>query len=96
MRFSWDDRKNSANFKKHGITFSEAGKVFSGPVYTYPDDRNDYAEPRRIAVGLMDVRLVTVVFVERGEELIRIISARKANNLERRLYEQNVGYGLRR
>ncbi|CAN7716826.1 BrnT family toxin [Pseudoduganella sp. LjRoot289] len=93
MRFSWDDKKNLANINKHGIAFMEAGKVFNGPVYTYPDEKQDYAEPRRIAIGLMDTRLVTVVFVERGDELVRIISARRANTLERRPYEQNVGCG---
>lgn len=94
MRFSWDDKKNLANINKHGIAFNEAGKIFSGPVYSYPDDKQNYGESRRIAIGLMDSRLVTVVFVERGEDLVRIISARKANYQERRLYEQNVGCGM--
>lgn len=90
MRYDWDTRKNVANIRKHGVDFAKAGQIFDGPIYTYLDSRRDYGELRRIGIGWMGQRLITVVFVEHGDDLIRIISARKSTRREERLYEQNV------
>ena len=48
-----------------------------------------------MAIGWMDARLITVGFVQRGVETIRIISARLASRSDEHIYEQNVGFGLR-
>ena len=52
------------------------------------DERNDYGEDRYIGIGLLDGRVVVVVYTEPDEETVRIISLRKALSYERRCYEQ--------
>lgn len=52
------------------------------------DDREDYGEDRWIGIGLMDKRVVVIVFTEPGTDTIRVISFRKATTDERRHYEQ--------
>lgn len=81
MNFSWDDGKRSKNLTKHGLDFADV-KRFGWEVATYGiDDRNDYGETREIAVGLLDGRLVVIIF-ERRDASVRIISMRKANRRE--------------
>ena len=86
MEFEWDDAKDQANIRKHGISFAEAQHVFDGPVLTRIDDRADYGEVREISLGLLspDAPLM-VVHTARGEK-IRLISARKASRRERVIY----------
>ena len=95
MEFEWDEDKNSTNIRKHGVNFSEARLVFNDlNCLFFEDNRFDYWEIRYIAIGgfysefLNKNILVTVVYTERDEELIRIISARKSNKREKRIYEQ--------
>ncbi len=90
MRFEWDDSKNAANVRKHGIDFVDAVDLFNHPMLTAMDDRYAYNEDRWIAVGLMRQMIGVVVFTERRGDVIRIISARKATRREVRLYEQNI------
>jgi len=78
MQFQWDPRKNESNITKHGIDFAEAPRLFSAPVQTVPDARQDYGEDRWIGLGMLDSRVVAVVFTEPDEETIRIISLRRA------------------
>ncbi|HJV02284.1 MAG TPA: BrnT family toxin [Burkholderiaceae bacterium] len=91
MLFDWDEGKKRSNIAKHGIDFARAIQIFERPMYVFPDMRFDYGEDRSIGIGWMDACLITVVFVESSEELIRIISARKATRLEEKLYEQYIG-----
>ena len=88
MRFEWDKRKELANIKKHGISFTEAARIFQLPVLTYFDTRCDADEDRFVAIGWLDQRLIAVVFVERGNELVRLISARRVTRSEARKYER--------
>jgi hypothetical protein len=81
--FEWDDRKSDLNFAKHGIDFEDAIQVFYGPIILHPSDRNN--EERWIAIGFLEERLVTVVFTRR-QDVIRIISARRARKNEERAY----------
>lgn len=82
--FEWDSEKESVNRLKHGMSFGLARRVFLDPNrVTRRDDRHDYGEDRFITTGDIDGRLVVVVFTVRGE-VIRIISARRANPRERR------------
>jgi uncharacterized DUF497 family protein len=46
MRFEWDDKKNRANIRKHGLNFVEAAEMFHGPLLVRPDTRDDYGEKR--------------------------------------------------
>lgn len=88
MKFIWDRRKNEANIKKHELDFADAYKVFESPMLVGVDDREDYGEDRWIGVGLMENRVVVIVFTEPDEDTIRIISFRKATTEERNNYEQ--------
>jgi hypothetical protein len=86
MDFEWDEEKDRPNRKKHGIGFDEARHIFDGPILTRIDDREDYGELREISLGLLspDAPLM-VVHTARGEKT-RLISARRANRRERKIY----------
>jgi len=87
--FEWDDAKAEANLRKHKISFRAASRVFDDPLVLIEQElSDDYGEDRFVAVGRVEGLLITVVFTERGEG-VRIISARKANNDERRAYDQS-------
>ncbi len=86
MNFEWDRDKSEANLKKHGISFDEAKHIFDGPTLSRSDDRQDTGENRDISLGALSPDAVlAVVHAERGDK-IRLISARKANRHERKLY----------
>lgn len=87
--FEWDDAKAEANLRKHNISFRAASRVFDDPLALIEQDLSeDYGEDRFLATGRVAGLLITVAFTERGD-CIRIISARKANNDERRAYDQS-------
>ncbi len=93
MRFEWDETKNEINQTRHqGLSFEIAARVFRDPNFILVTDRIDEetGEQRFNAIGLIEATFLIVAHVYRetinGEEIIRIISARKANELERRLY----------
>ena len=88
MKFIWDRRKNETNVKKHELDFADAYKVFESPMLVDLDKREEYGEDRWIGVGLMENRVVVLVFTEPDEDTIRIISFRKATTDEREHYEQ--------
>lgn len=89
MQFEWDESKNQINIEKHGLSFEIAKILFEDELIVIPDLRNDYNEPRFIGYGKIDNRLVVVVFTERLPDIIRIISFRKANNREQKIYAKN-------
>ena len=91
IRFDWDKEKNSANQKKHGISFEEAQSVFvdeNALMIHDPDHSGD--EDRFILLGLSSaLRLLVVSHTYReGDDIIRLISARKATSLERAQYDR--------
>ena len=88
MKFEWDEQKNQDNIKKHALDFADAHKVFEYPLLANLDDRKDYGEERWIGIGLMDMRVVVIVFTEPDANTIRIISFRKATRNERKQYER--------
>jgi uncharacterized protein len=88
MNFEWDEQKNELNIDKHGFDFADAFRVFDLPMAVDLDERRDYGENRWIGTGLLDGRVVIVVFTEPDQETTRIISLRKALSHERRQYEQ--------
>ncbi|MGQ9554324.1 MAG: BrnT family toxin [Anaerolineae bacterium] len=94
MRFEWDDDKNRINISKHGFDFADARLIFAFPMLIGLDDREEYGEDRWIGIGLLRGRVVVVVFTERGEDTIRIISLRKALKHERIRYEQAIANRL--
>ena len=88
MRFIWDERKASANLKKHGVSFDEAASAFDDPLGAYyPDSLH---EDRFILIGYSrQHRLLYVVHAEVTADAIRIISARKATKHEQTRYEND-------
>ena len=92
MRFEWDERKNRLNRKKHGILFEIASEVFADPFCLRIYDRTIAGEERFWTIGRLENLVILVVVHssrdEQGEEIIRIISARKATPKERRFYEE--------
>jgi len=93
VRVEWDERKNSTNHRKHGVRFELAQEVFDDPLALSKLDRVEAGEERWHTLGMVeDVVLLLVTHTVRddhGEEIIRIISARKATAHERRHYEQD-------
>lgn len=85
MKFEWDENKNQQNKLKHAISFEQACHVFTDPMYLemYDFEHSDI-EDRYIAIGMVN-DVLFVVFTER-KDCIRIISARLATNIERRIY----------
>lgn len=90
VKFEWDEKKSKANIKKHGIDFADVPSLFDHPMLINLDTRGDYGEDRWTGVGLLKNRVAVVVFTEREDETIRIISARKANQYEREGYEKEI------
>ncbi|NEQ71446.1 MAG: BrnT family toxin [Symploca sp. SIO1B1] len=88
MKFKWDERKNQSNLAKHGFNFTDAFRIFNFPMVVELDERDDYGEDRWIGIGLLDGRVVVVVYTEPNQETIRVISLRKALSYERRRYEE--------
>ena len=91
MRFQWDDEKAQANLEKHGVSFGEATEVFYNPnAVQADDDEHSSTEDRFVIIGYSTRQLLFIVFVERLEDVIRIISARKPTPKERDLYEEGT------
>lgn len=88
MKFEWDDSKNKSNLAKHGFDFADAFRIFNLPMVVELDERDDYGEDRCIGIGLLEGRVVVVVYTEPDQETVRIISLRKSLSYERRCYEQ--------
>jgi uncharacterized DUF497 family protein len=94
MRFEWDLMKARTNQRKHGITFEEAVNVFDDPYALFEQDRTDdeTGELRWQAIGLIEgmvLLLVAHTVQEEGQdEVIRLVSARRATRKERNRYEQ--------
>ena len=93
--FSWDDAKNDSNLLKHGVSFAAAQLVFDDPLHVTRHDRVENGEQRWQTVGVAGgVALLLVAHTWRdadsGREQIRIISARRATKLERKVYEQGT------
>lgn len=90
MIYEWDDDKASRNVTKHGVPFEYAVRVFLDPHRMDSEDtRRDYREERRVVLGEIEGRLFTVAYTPRGPG-IRLISARKANEREKRNYDDTL------
>jgi uncharacterized DUF497 family protein len=87
VNFEWDDAKAVANLRKHGVSFDEASEVFYDPnAFEDYDPEHSGEEPRFFIIGLSSRRLLYVVYAERAGNVVRIISARKADKRERKIY----------
>jgi uncharacterized protein len=92
VRFSWDERKNRVNQRKHSVSFETATLVFADPYHISRIEREVQGAMRWQTIGLVNGIHVTLVAhtseFHNEEEHIRIISARKATPQERYIYAQ--------
>lgn len=89
MQIEFDSTKRDKTLAERGLDFVRAEEVFSGLHFTGQDTRQDYDEDRFITVGLLDARLVVLIWTPRGE-VRRIISMRKANDREKTFYARHL------
>jgi uncharacterized protein len=88
MEFEWEPRKAAENFRKHGVSFDEAAVAFFDEnAIEFFDDEHSEDEARFQLVGTSSIRLLFVGYTVRGE-VIRIITARKANARQVRYYNE--------
>ncbi len=85
MRIEFDSIKRDKTLAERGLDFARSGEVFASRHFTGQDTRQEYAEVRFVTAGLLDARLVVVIWTPRGE-VRRIISMRKANDREKAFY----------
>jgi uncharacterized DUF497 family protein len=91
LRFEWDGRKAATNRRKHGVSFDEARTVFlDEDALRIPDPEHSEEEGRFVMLGVSARLRVLVVCrcYRQNDEVIRIISARKADHRERRQYDE--------
>jgi len=99
FQFEWDPAKNLSNQRKHGVSFEEAAQVFRDPLYLSWKELIQDGEERWQACGEVEgLALLIVAHTIREElddgteiEVVRIISARRAEPTERRRYEKENG-----
>ena len=90
MNFEWDEAKSEACFAQRGFDFAYAARAFLDPDrIVQADTRHSYGEERYQLMGMIEQRVFVVVYTSR-HEVIRIISARKANQREVRHYEDST------
>jgi uncharacterized protein len=83
MRFEWDANKASRNFVKHGVTFREAIEVFYDTnAFEGYDALHSSNETRFFIIGFSNRRLLLVIYVHIADDMVRMISARKATKAE--------------
>jgi len=89
MKFEWDANKRLINLQRHGIDFADVWRVFENETHTVIDDRFDYGEVRYLSFGLLFGEIVAVSHTE-TDEVIRIISVRKAEKYEQETYFREI------
>ena len=86
LKFEWDKSKAKNNDAKHGVRFEWAKKVFKDPfAIEFIDDRQNYGEDRFVIIGMIEGHIFYVAYTERND-IIRIISARRATKHEQEAY----------
>jgi len=93
LRFVWDEVKSRSNLRKHGLSFETGMLVFDDPFHVTRQDRVVDGEARWQAIGMVEGSVILFVahtVEDEVDELIRIISVRKATAGERRVYEEQA------
>lgn len=88
MQFEWAKAKNLANIRNHEIDFADVSEMFESSMLIEQDNRFDYGEDRRFGIGFLGNGIAIVVWTERSNDVIRVISARRANRHERQRFEK--------
>ena len=93
IEFEWDKAKETSNQKKHGVSFEEAKTIFYDPnaLLIHDSPHSDH-EDRFIMLGVSHILHLLVVChcYRKDDEIIRIISARKANKIEQKQYKEKL------
>jgi uncharacterized DUF497 family protein len=91
MRFEWNEAKRRSNLRDHGIDFAsvEKEKIFAAETVTRLDDRFEYGEIRFLTFGLLKGEVVSISHTE-TDEVVRLISVRKASKNEEDIYFKEV------
>ena len=89
MDIEWDLQKALTNLKKHDLCFDDAVHVLNSPTVSFEDTRSEYNEVRYITLGQLEGRVVIVVHTPRNGRT-RIISMRKANEREKKIYYERL------
>lgn len=88
-KYTWNESKRLTNLRKHGIDFRDVDTIFERLTLTMEDDRFEYAEQRFITFGLLGEMVVAIAHTE-VDDVIRVISIRKAERLEQKNYFQSI------
>jgi len=89
-KITWDPVKAKLNRLKHRVFFSEVEPVFYDPVAISVEDKNAEGEARYITIGLDSLLRVVVVVYTYRDNVIRLISARRATKAEQKIYEKGI------
>ena len=91
MKFEWDPQKAKTNLKKHGVSFEDAKEALTCKVVVVLKEDSDSGEERYVYLGICKkLNVLVVVVAYPDEDVTRIISARKANKMERKYYETQL------
>ncbi|NEP57374.1 MAG: hypothetical protein F6K31_10160 [Symploca sp. SIO2G7] len=90
MAFEYDSHKAQTNWQKHGISFAEAELVFFDPLAIHDIDPDSIGEERFIAVGIGNSGFLLVVVYTMRDDVVRLISARRATRQEIKAYEEGI------
>jgi len=90
LEFEWDESKARSNLRKHKVSFLTAAAIFENERLERIDDREDYGETRWIALGRVEAEVYRIAYTWRGRHRIRIISAQKASDDEKKIYYREV------
>lgn len=89
MAIVYDPAKRARTLTERGLDFADAGRVIDGRKFQFVDHRFDYGEERITTIGVLDGRMVVVIWTRRGEDR-HVISMRKANEREQRRYQNRM------
>ncbi|MEQ1706015.1 MAG: BrnT family toxin [Rickettsiales bacterium] len=89
MKITYDPTKRASTLENRQLDFEDAAEIFNGLRFTFVDDRKDYGEIRNITAGLINKRMVIIVWTLRGTTH-HIISMRKANVKEQKYYKKEL------
>lgn len=87
MKIIFDPDKDAINTNKHGVSLQDANQFEWNTAISWPDQRHQYGENRMVGIGYIGHRLFVIVFVDR-DGMRRIISLRKANKREEKMYAE--------
>ncbi|WP_293682873.1 BrnT family toxin [uncultured Phenylobacterium sp.] len=91
MRITYDPDKRAKTLAERNLDFEDAIRVFAGPILEKPDNRHEYGEPRWQTVGLLNERMVMVVWTPRGVDDRHVFSMRKCNDREQERWREQLG-----